>query len=332
MISKIKKFGLVKAAIDAGGSIHPLIIPSELTNGTGLMNPSIFIDGDRILCNVRHVNYTLYHSEVKKFQHRYGPLQYIHPENDIKLRTWNYLCELNPDLSIKTTNKVDTSLLDVDPIWEFVGLEDARLFRWNGKLYHCGVRRDTTTNGQGRMELSELEMTPTSVREIKRTRIPAPGKNDTYCEKNWMPVIDQPYTYVKWCNPTEVVKFDINTGVTTTTHLDESTYVPGVADFRGSSQVIPYGDYYIALIHDVDLAKSPAGEKDGTYLHRFLIWDKNWNLLKFTDTFTFMKADIEFCCGAAFYNGDLLLSFGFQDNAAFVVRLPSTILKELLGV
>ena len=39
---------LVKQVIQNGGSITPLIIPSDLTNGTGLMNPSIFIDGDMI--------------------------------------------------------------------------------------------------------------------------------------------------------------------------------------------------------------------------------------------------------------------------------------------
>ena len=330
LISKFKKYGLVKCAIDAGGSIHPLIIPADQTNGTGLMNPSIYIDGDKILCNIRHVNYTLYHSERKQFQHRWGPLQYIHPENDIKLRTWNYIAELNEDLTIKTVNKVDTSKLDVEPLWEFIGLEDARLFRWNDTLYHCGVRRDTTTNGQGRMELSELEISSSSAKEIKRTRIPATKLNDTYCEKNWMPVLDQPFTYVKWCNPTEVVKFDPVNNTTTTIHLDETTYIQGVPDFRGSSHVIPYGDYYIALIHEVNLFKSPAGEKDGTYLHRFLVWDKNWNLIKYTDTFSFMKADIEFCCGATFYKGDLLLSFGFQDNAAFIVKMPESLLADLL--
>ena len=36
----------VKLALENGGTIKPLIIPSELTNGTGLCNPSIFVDGD----------------------------------------------------------------------------------------------------------------------------------------------------------------------------------------------------------------------------------------------------------------------------------------------
>ena len=332
LTSKINRFGLVKPVVDSGGTIHPLIIPADLTGGTGLMNPSVYLDGDQLLVNIRHVNYTLYHSENKKFQHRYGPLQYLHPENDIKLRTWNYVCTLNNDLTLNTISKVDTSKLDVEPIWEFVGLEDARLFRWDKKLYLCGVRRDTTTNGQGRMELSEIEMSGNTVKEITRTRIPGPGNNDTYCEKNWMPIIDQPYNYIKWSNPTEIVKFDLATKTTKTIHLDENKFISGQPDFRGSSHVIPYGDNYLALIHEVDLFKPVVGNKDAAYTHRFIVWDKDWNIVKFTDAFSFMNADIEFCCGATFYKDDLLLSFGFQDNCAFILKMPKTILKEFLGV
>ena len=236
------------------------------------MNPSIYQDGTELLVNIRHVNYTLYHSENKKFQHRYGPLQYLHPENDRHLRTWNYVARLNPDLTIRTVHQVDTARLDVTPIWEFVGLEDARLFRWNDRLYLSGVRRDTTTNGQGRMELSEIELASDQVKEISRVRIPAPAPDTSYCEKNWMPILDQPFHYVKWSNPTEVVRYDPDTGTTHTVHLDTTQFIPNLPDFRGSSHVIPYGtNHYLALIHEVDLFKSEAGEKDAVYRHRFEI-------------------------------------------------------------
>jgi len=332
LIDDIKKFGLVKVATDRGGSIHPLIIPPKLTKGTAIMNPSIFLDGDHLIINVRHVNYALYHSEVKKFQHRYGPLQYVHPENDMTLRTWNFFALLDKNLKITDVSHVDTTLLDVDPLWEFVGLEDARLVKWNNKLYMCGVRRDTTTNGEGRMELSELAFEGQKVKEINRYRIPAPLKNDSYCEKNWMPVLDQPYHFVKWSNPTEVVKFNTSTGTTDQVHLDESKFIPGVPDFRGSSQVIPYGDYYFAVLHGVNLTKSKLGEKDGSYHNRFIVWDRNWNIIKYTDSFSFMKADIEFSCGACFVDDDLLISFSFQDNAAFILKMSKTLLNEMLGI
>ena len=174
---------LVKQVIKNGGSIVPLIINSSKTNGTGLMNPSIFNDNGKLILNLRHVQYTLYHTRGK-FENRYGPLAYLNPENDITLTTTNYFCSLDNNLSITSFNKVDTSKHDITPIWEFVGLEDARLVRWDGKLYVCGVRRDTKDNGEGRMELSELKISNNKVEEISRFRIPAPINDDTsYCEK-----------------------------------------------------------------------------------------------------------------------------------------------------
>ena len=177
----------VKTVIDAGGSIHPIIIPASETNGTGLMNPSIFNDNGRLILNLRHVNYTLYHAEGEQlFINRWGPLAYLNPENDLHLRTTNFFCEIDNNLQVTSFTKIDTTKLDVEPIWEFVGLEDGRLTRWNNKLYLSGVRRDTTPNGEGRMEMSELEIQDGNVSEISRSRIQPPVDLTSYCEKNWM--------------------------------------------------------------------------------------------------------------------------------------------------
>jgi len=118
---------LAKLALDNGGNILPLIVPAELTNGTGLMNPSILIHEGKLIVNIRQTNYAFYHSENKKFPHPRGHLTYIHPEDDMKLRTENFYCELNDKLEITRSQKVDTSLFDREPMWEFVGLEDASL-------------------------------------------------------------------------------------------------------------------------------------------------------------------------------------------------------------
>ena len=175
----------VKIVLENGGTITPLLIPSENTNGTGLCNPSIYIDGGKPIMNLRHVDYTLYHCESEqRFQTRWGneyrPFCYLHPEDDCVLRTTNYFCELDPTtLEIQSYTKVDTSKLDTPPVWEFIGLEDARLVRWDGKLYMCGVRRDTKPNGEGRMELSEI----VDGKEVSRFRIEPPIDSNSYCEK-----------------------------------------------------------------------------------------------------------------------------------------------------
>ena len=146
---------LVQKTVQQGGKLRPLIIPASVTGGTGLMNPSPFVDDDGdILLILRHINYTLYHAENnQRFPSIWGPLSYLHPEKDQRLVTTNYLCRLDKDYNIINYTQIDTSQLDVVPIWTFVGMEDARLVKWQGKYYGTGVRRDTTTNGVGRMEL-----------------------------------------------------------------------------------------------------------------------------------------------------------------------------------
>jgi FkbM family methyltransferase len=330
---------LCKKVLSEGGSLVPLLISSQDSKGLGLMNPSVLLDETKILLNLRNINYTLYHSENNQgFINRFGPLAYLHPENDMHLRTYNFYCELDPEkLNITRYHPIDTSTFDQVPLWDFVGLEDARLFRWEGKLYTCGVRRDTTPNGEGRMELceiiekdaSELKEGESPIKEISRIRIEPPGDH-TYCEKNWMPILDMPYHFVKWCNPTQVVKVNLRTKTSETVFLGAST-IPNIPDFRGSSQVIKYKEYRICLIHEVNLFRNKLEQKDATYLHRFLVWDKDWNLVKMSDVFSFMDGEIEFCCGMALYKKDLLITFGFQDNAAFLLRVPEKLIDEIIG-
>ena len=321
----------VKSVVDRGGIIKPLLVDSNLTNGLGLMNPSVYIDKGKILVNIRSVNYTLYNSDGPDYEHTWGPLVYIHPEDNWVLATENYLCTLNDDLDIDWYRKVDTSKFDTPPIWEFWGLEDARLVRWDNKLYMTGVRRDCNTIGSGRMELSEIEIADDQVVEVSRTRVPIvgePGENQAYCEKNWMPIIDKPYHYVKWGNPTEVVKFDMKKDRTIQiAHTDYET-IPH--DLRGGSQVIPFRDGYLGLHHITYLTKVPAGRRDGKYRHQFTYWDKNWNPIKRSKVFSFLSGKVEFTCGLAEYQDSYLITFGFMDNAAYILKTPKKVLEEFI--
>lgn len=322
---------LAKRALENGGNIYPLILPAELTSGTGLMNPSIFIDeSGKVIVNIRHVNYTFYHSEEKLYQHQYGPLTYIHPEEDMHLRTWNWYCELDENFEISKFSQIDTSTFDTyEPMWDFVGLEDARIFKWEDKLYITGVRRDTTTNGQGRMELSEIVVNDDGVQEVSRFRIPPPKDPNSYCEKNWMPIADLPYHYVKWSNPTEVVKVDPENQTCETVHLGDQINLP--RDVRGGSQVISWKDHYLALTHEVWLFNSEVGRKDAVYRHRFILWDKNWNIVRVSDDFSIMSGHVEFSIGMVKRDSEFLISFGFQDNAAYVLKVPETVVEEMLN-
>lgn len=318
-----------QVCLDYGGTIKPLIIPAEMNSGLGLMNPSVFIHNEKVSVNLRAVNYTFYHSEKKLFQHPYGPLTYIHPENDVHLRTWNHYLELDDNLNISRINKIDTSKFPEKELWDFVGLEDARLFSWNGKMYTCGVRRDLDTKGTGRMELCEIEIYDDRVVEVSRIRIEPPDNPNSYCEKNWMPVLDKPYHFIKWTNPTELVRVNPEDGTSEMVFVGEKRDVAGYP--RGGSQLVPWKDYYIAFTHEVNLFKSETKRKDAIYRHRICVWDKNFNLMKWTDDFSIMGGDVEFAVGLAQHGSDFLMTFGFQDNAAYILKFPETVFEDIIN-
>lgn len=337
----MRLYGLANFALKRGGSIHPITLPRELTNETGIMNPSIFLHNGRILLNIRHVNYTLYHSEGKKFPHVWGPLQYIHPENDVTLRTHNVMCELDADMNLISYGRIKMNL-DTTPTWNFIGLEDGRLFSWDNRLFLCGVRRDCYDDkGKGRMEMCEIEFIDGEWQEVSRNPIPAPGANDTYCEKNWMPILDMPWHFLKWTNPTEIVKYDIEKRTTTTVVLDETKKYPFPRDIRGGSQVVRINEHQrMAITHEVDLFKDTFGRKDGHYVHRAIIFDNDWNIVHYTKDFHFMgyqrdpvtgyDYNIEFVTGLTFMNGNAYISYGFQDNGTFILRIPEKAFFEFL--
>tara|TARA_Y100001980_G_C14554844_1_gene342212 strand:+ start:3018 stop:4028 length:1011 start_codon:yes stop_codon:yes gene_type:complete len=325
---------LVKTIInDYDGTIKPLIIDKDITNGTGITNSSIFVEDDKIHLIMRHVEYTLYHCEnEQKYQSaEQGPLSYYHREDKEELKTNNIYCELDPNtLDIIKEIKIDTSKLDVSPMWTFIGLEDARLVKWNNKYFLCGVRRDTTTNGQGRMELSEIIIEEDKVTEISRNRIEVPDIN-SYCEKNWMPILDKPFHFVKWTNPTEIVEVNLEQNNCKQIFKGDITFdLP--FDIRGGSPLIEWDDNsYICITHEVDFTlKNQNGFKNADYYHRFIIFDKDYTIKYISRHFNFMTAKIEFCIGLAKYKNDILISFGFQDNASYIIKVNKDRLEDCI--
>lgn len=180
------------------------------------------------------------------------------------------------------------------------------------------------------MEYSEIQIDKDSftAREINRIRIPAPGDNSSYCEKNWVPIVDQPYKFLKWHSPTEVVWASPVSELCSTV---ASHYAPSpVRDLRGGSQLVRWGNMYVSIAHTVRLWKNYLQQKDAVYRHVLCVWDDQLNLVGMTEEFSFLDFNIEFCAGAAVKDGSLLVSFGVADNAAFVLRVPGPVVEDLI--
>ncbi len=317
---------IVKYITNKGGRITPLIVDDfDNTEGTGLCNGCIlYVDG-KLIVNIRHVEYDFY-SCSKFFSKFEGKLSYYHKDNDLNLRTNNYLGYLDKDDNFVDYKKIDTSRFDKKPIWTFIGLEDGRLVIWDHKIFLIGVRRDTTPNGQGRMEFSEIE----DFKEVSRTRIEAPNP-ESYCEKNWMPILDRPFHFVKWTIPTEVVKVDLQKGNSETVILNEQNFNLKW-DLRGGTQVVRWDeDTYMAIVHECYFrSQDTNGYKDSIYRHRFILWDTNFKIKLLTQPFDFMSGKVEFCTGLEIIEEDVYIVFGFQDSSCYAIKTNRQNIHDLI--
>jgi len=327
---------LTKTILNFKGIIKPLCIDFKDSGGTGLCNASLLYNDGKLIMTLRNVEYTMHCCEEKQqYQSCFeGPLSYYHRDDDLTLRTNNFYCELDEiTLDIKKYYKIDTSKLDVKPIWTFIGLEDIRLVYWDNKYYACGVRRDTTTNGIGRIELSELEIKDNAVNEVNRNRIEVQDST-SYCEKNWMPIKNKPFHFVKWTNPTEIVKVDLNTNKSETIFLSNSyeNIYNILGDIRGGSQLIEWDDNtYLSIVHSTNfIPKNHNGFKDVEYYHHFIIWNNDWTLKYISEPFNFLDTKVEFCIGLEQINNNIFITFGFQDNACYAIKLAKDSLDNII--
>jgi hypothetical protein len=311
---------MLKKFLQNGGRISPLVVPSPIN--TSAFNPSVLSIDDRLYINVRSCQYVLYNGET--YNHPYGHAIYLHPETDLTLTTTNWFGELRDDLSIDWISPV--SMLQSNPQWTFIGLEDARLVNWDDRLYLCGVRRDVDSVGTGRMELSEISVEGQSVREIRRTRVPAPAPDLSYCEKNWMPIANIPYSWVKWSNPVEIVRYE--NGATSTVLLKDTSVFN--RDQRGGGQCIPYKSGWLTITHETLLFTDEIGRKNARYVHRMSYWSQDWELIRSIGPFSLFGFPIEFVTGLTRHRDEYVFSFGVSDNAAYVCSVPCSYLEDML--
>lgn len=317
----------VKYCLLRGGTIKELDIPEHTSEFPGLCNPSIYNDNGNLKCILRSVNFILHNSNKPNIGN-FGCTQYINRDIDDRLlKTRNFLLDIDSDLNI-INYKLIEPIIDHTPQWEFVGEEDMRLFRWNSKLYGCGVVRDDNSTGVGRMRLSRLS--EKNYQEISQIKLD--DSSYEYCEKNWVPILDLPYHFIRNTYPdTEIIRVDPKKG-TCRTIINQPQHIALNHDMmlRGSSQVLKIDNYYISLVHSCNLYFDYAQHKYARYYHQFVIWDADWNIIKVSRLFSFSDHNIEFSNGMCEYDNNIIISFAISDNSAYLLKFPKQTLKEFI--
>lgn len=190
------------------------------------------------------------------------------------------------------------------------GVEDLRLISRNGEWYFTGIMLEGHTPF-ARVALYKLEPDLEAIH--METYL---GLDERVPEKNWSTLG--------------------NSGVFEFNFIERNS-----VGIRGGSSLVEHNGGYISVSHKT-YVKTLSIYNPNTfgymnsivrnYTHLFTLYDKNLNLIKSSDEFTFREnAKIEFACGLVKKGSDFYISYGVNDEESWMASISCNTVENLLG-
>ena len=188
-----------------------------------------------------------------------------------------------------------------------VGYEDARCIKWNDKQYIMFNRRNIKNPSLVQMHLGEIDE---NLNYVNDRTLP----NLIQIEKNWQPVETMPGICIYSYKPFKIVN------VFTNQFKDLPNNVE--MNFRGSSQIVKYGENLLGIVH----IRNEAFE----YLSYLILFDKNLKILKISEPFSFFGANVEFVTHIE-YNNKLKILLSLHDQIIYEFIVHNEIIEKILN-
>jgi glycosyltransferase involved in cell wall biosynthesis len=288
--------------------------------GWTAMNPSVTVDSnDYLMANVRCVNYTMDEAGRYLIKGTDGTANATNPIN-----TRNFFVGLTDALTVAAS----TELLRPDPDHvQFplvVGWEDCRLFPANGDMWVSATARQYHADGNCEQVIGRVDTTSTPYSTVDWLRM---LREPRETQKNWSPIIEHGRGPIRFMyRPGHVVDIDGKDIVKHDTGFDSNALC-------GSSQVIPFNDGYLGLVHESSIR---PGGTIRFYYHRFAYYEKDFQLRRLSRPFYFdgegERPCIEFAAGLAMRKAgkDLVISYGWKDRVARIATVDAGEVVKLL--
>lgn len=255
-------------------------------------NPSVIATENGFECTVRGLNYDLEHSN-KEYVFYYGSYSVPFPD------TQNYYAILDDDLNIKDYWFLEDRHLR-NNIFSLDGIEDLRLFQWEGKRYAIGNAINYPSSSASTLFMS-IEGNILNYQALFRS------PTNATTEKNWMPFVQEEDLSFMYTPNGQMLSFKDN--LLTMSHADRNTILP---KWSGSSCIMGKDDCYYAIIH----------KRQGTeYTHMMVEYDDTGRAIWMSKEFNFEHRGIEFCAGMAFKGEDVVISYGVMDKKAVLLKM-----------
>jgi len=275
----------------------------------------VYYKGDHLL-NIRYINYWLYPGGGYLIHH---PERHIYTKNFFSI--WKPLMNIDP---VGLYEMDESSITLKNYGGSIYGLEDIRLYEYNDELYFIATNINHSPVGRNRMIRGKYNI---EKRIYEDSVVLTPPKIDSWCEKNWIPIIKggKEYFIYKWF-PFEIgtlVEKKDDLGVSYTQLdicLQYQHRTPFFERVRGSTTFIPVINGNNAGNNAGNDAGNNAGNNSGNdagnnsgylgvvhfseersprqYFHMLVLLDKETLMpLKYSSHFFFHRASIEFCIG-----------------------------------
>lgn len=151
-------------------------------------------------------------------------------------------------------------------------------------------------------------------------------KGQEKTEKNWMPVLSDNHKDPDIIYKPGNIGIPCSLGDIKNKKLCLRNTLDGL-HFRGSSQVIPYKEGYIGVLH---YAEGIPTIRQLQYKHLFAKFDRDFNIVSLSKPFLFEGFDIEFCCGIADIGDSICLSYSILDSYASLLFIEYDFIEQLL--
>lgn len=280
----------------------------------------LFFNGKHYL-NTRYLNYTLSSTGYYIFSH---PNDCIISHN-VFSELNNHMCPLNYNIMKNPSqfringNVVDSTTHSNPKSFNYYGLEDMRLYSFQGKVKFIASSIHFTSLGKSRMLVGDYDVNNLQLSNVSVVEPP----EDTWCEKNWIPLIhggceeggeggegeggdveEKEWFIYKW-SPLQIGCIENDKLVIKKTFNIVSPIFDNV---RGSSLFVEYQNHWVGVVH--------FSEKNAPryYHHMLVMLDKHtFQPLKYTQCFHFEKLGIEFCIGFSVVSSSSLANNDDED-------------------
>lgn len=292
----------------------------EIKEYKNIFNPSITKINNELFINFRFSNYDMkiINNKLEYKVHKNNELVFPSFENPVS--TLNFVCKLNSDFNIETTDLINVKQDIFKYSFSVKGVEDVRLIKYQDSLYFIGNSREVIPNNSPRMILGRYSLSENKV----ENNILLFGYEDTKCQKNWSPFVFEDKLLLLYSfSPLVILEPNLNTGECKVYKSKETKY--NYSMLRGGSQgFYADGDLYF-LTHEVIFSNGRI------YFHRFVKMNKDLEIEKVSYPFYFKDWGVEYVAGATYdeENKQILISWGSKDSTA---NLSSIKLEKLKSV